>query len=62
MPETLISPNLCFNIGTLSICENVITTHGYTDIFARHLNGLGLNAVSEKTEYEQETPETENPK
>ena len=43
-------------------CENVITTHGYTDIFARHLNGLGLNAVSEKTEYEQETPETENPK
>ena len=43
-------------------CENVITTHGYTDIFARYLNGLGLNAVSEKTEYEQETPETENPK
>ena len=43
-------------------CENVITTHGYTDIFAKYLNEKGLNAMSEKTEYEQETPETENPK
>ena len=41
-------------------CENVITTHGYTDIFAKYLNEQGLNALSEKTEYEQETPETEN--
>ena len=41
-------------------CENVITTHGYTDIFAKYLNEKGLNAISEKTEYEQETPETEN--
>lgn len=43
-------------------CENVITTHGYTDVFAKYLNEKGLNAMSEKTEYEQETPETENPK
>ncbi len=43
-------------------CENVITTHGYTDIFAKYLNEKGLNAISEKTEYEQETPETEDPK
>ena len=43
-------------------CENVITTHGYTDIFAKYLNEKGLNAMSEKTEYEQETPETENTK
>ena len=43
-------------------CENVITTHGYTDIFAKYLNEKGLNAMSEKTEYEQETPETEDPK
>jgi putative mRNA 3-end processing factor len=41
-------------------CENVITTHGYTDIFAKYLNEQGLNALSEKTEYEQETPESEN--
>ena len=41
-------------------CENVITTHGYTDIFSKYLNEQGLNALSEKTEYEQETPETEN--
>ena len=27
--------------------ENVITTHGYTDIFV-HLNGLGLNACLKK--------------
>ena len=43
-------------------CENVVTTHGYTNIFAKYLNEKGLNAVSEKTEYEQETPETENQK
>ena len=43
-------------------CENVITTHGYTDIFAKYLNEKGLNAMSEKTEYEQETPETQDPK
>ena len=41
-------------------CENVITTHGYTDIFAKYLNEQGLNALPEKTEYEQETPEIEN--
>ncbi len=51
--------------GLLSVinsteCENVITTHGYTDIFAKFLNEQGLNALSEKTEYEQETPEIEN--
>ena len=43
-------------------CENVITTHGYTDIFAKYLNEKGLNAMSEKTEYEQETLEAEDPK
>ncbi len=37
-------------------CENVITTHGYQEIFARYLREeMGLNAVSEKTSYEGET-------
>ena len=39
-----------------------IRDSGYTDIFAKYLNEKGLNAISEKTEYEQETPETEDPK
>ena len=29
--------------------ENVITTHGYTAIFSRYLNEIGINAVEEKT-------------
>ena len=43
----------------------VITTHGYQDIFARYLREeKGLNAISERTQYEGETlnesePETE---
>lgn len=37
-------------------CENVITTHGYQDIFARYLREeRGLNAISERTQYEGET-------
>jgi putative mRNA 3-end processing factor len=37
-------------------CENVITTHGYQDIFARYLREeKGLNAISERTQYEGET-------
>ena len=39
-------------------CENVITTHGYTDIFAQYLREKGWNARAEKTQYEVETPET----
>ncbi|MGJ8683288.1 MAG: ligase-associated DNA damage response exonuclease [Nonlabens sp.] len=36
-------------------CENVITTHGYQDIFARYLREeKGLNAISERTQYEGE--------
>lgn len=36
-------------------CENVITTHGYQEIFARYLREeKGLNAISEKTAYEGE--------
>ena len=39
-------------------CEDVITTHGYTDIFAQYLREKGWNARTEKTQYEAETPET----
>ncbi|WP_124978746.1 ligase-associated DNA damage response exonuclease [Nonlabens xiamenensis] len=36
-------------------CENVITTHGYQEIFARFLREeKGLNAISERTQYEGE--------
>lgn len=36
-------------------CENVITTHGYQEIFARYLREeKGLNAISERTQYEGE--------
>ena len=38
-------------------CENIITTHGYTDIFAQYLCEQGWNARTEKTQYEAETPE-----
>ncbi len=34
--------------------SRVITTHGYTDIFARHLRGKGLEAITEKTSFEGE--------
>ena len=39
-------------------CENVITTHGYTDLFAQYLREQGWNARTEKTQYEAETLET----
>ena len=39
-------------------CENVITTHGYTELFAQFLRGEGWNARTEKTQYEGETLET----
>jgi putative mRNA 3-end processing factor len=38
-------------------CENVITTHGYTDLFAQYLREQGWNAKTEKTQYEGETLE-----
>lgn len=38
-------------------CENVITTHGYTDLFAQYLSANGWNAKTEKTQYEGETLE-----
>ena len=38
-------------------CENIITTHGYTEIFAQYLREQGWNAWTEKTQYEVETKE-----
>jgi putative mRNA 3-end processing factor len=36
-------------------CEKVIATHGYTEIFARYLREeMGLDARTEKTQYEEE--------
>lgn len=35
--------------------ENIYVTHGYTDIFARHLNDIGLNAQVVPTQFEGET-------
>ena len=40
-------------------CENVITTHGYTELFSKYLNENGWNAKTERTAYESETPEIE---
>jgi putative mRNA 3-end processing factor len=41
-------------------CENVITTHRYQEIFAKFLREeKGLNAISEKTQYEGENSELE---
>ena len=40
-------------------CEDIITTHGYTDIFARYLKENGWNARTEKTKYEVETIDSE---
>ncbi|NNE25624.1 MAG: ligase-associated DNA damage response exonuclease [Saprospiraceae bacterium] len=40
-------------------CENVITTHGYTDVFAQYLNSKGWNARTEKTEFSTETADGE---
>ena len=37
--------------------ENVICTHGYTDIFSRYLTSIGYNAKVATTEYEGETTE-----
>ena len=38
-------------------CENVITTHGYTELFAQYLKEQGWNARTQKTQYESETEE-----
>ena len=38
-------------------CENVIATHGYSDIFSQYLRELGYNAYSGKTQYEGELAE-----
>lgn len=44
-------------------CENVITTHGYQDIFARFLREeKGLNASSERTQYEGENADLDTDK
>tara|TARA_B100000963_G_scaffold325800_1_gene312310 strand:+ start:4962 stop:5960 length:999 start_codon:yes stop_codon:yes gene_type:complete len=40
-------------------CEDIITTHGYTDIFAHYLKENGWNARTEKTQYEVETIDSE---
>ena len=39
-------------------CEKVITTHGYTDLFAQYLREHGWDAAAEKTQYQGETLET----
>jgi putative mRNA 3-end processing factor len=39
-------------------CERVITTHGYTDIFAQYLREQGWDAITEKTEFEGESIDT----
>lgn len=39
--------------------ENIYVTHGYTDIFARHLNTLGYNAEIVPTQFEGEPPASE---
>ena len=39
--------------------ENIYTTHGYTDIFARYLNDLGYNAETVSTEFAGETLDQE---
>ena len=39
-------------------CENIVTTHGYTEIFAQYLREQGWNARTEKTQYEVEMHET----
>tara|TARA_R110002124_G_scaffold17532_3_gene73197 strand:+ start:45925 stop:46947 length:1023 start_codon:yes stop_codon:yes gene_type:complete len=39
-------------------CEKVIATHGYTDIYSRYLREeMGLDARTEKTQYEEEGAE-----
>ena len=35
--------------------ENIITTHGYTEIFAQYLRGIGYNAQSQFTEFTGES-------
>lgn len=40
-------------------CERVIVTHGYTSVFARWLQGKGLQAEEAKTEYAGELAETD---
>ena len=39
--------------------ENVYVTHGYTDIFARHLNGIGYNAAIVETDFQGEAAQSE---
>jgi putative mRNA 3-end processing factor len=39
--------------------EKVICTHGYTDIFSKYLRSIGLDARTEKTQYEGELLEAE---
>lgn len=41
--------------------ENIYVTHGYTDIFARHLNDIGLNAQVVPTEFEGEILDASEP-
>jgi len=40
-------------------CEKVITTHGYTHLFAQYLREQGYDAITEKTAFEAETPAEE---
>jgi putative mRNA 3-end processing factor len=39
--------------------EKVICTHGYTDIFSKYLRSIGLDARTEKTQFEGEVLESE---
>jgi putative mRNA 3-end processing factor len=44
----------------LTGAENIITTHGYTDIFTEWLKEKGFNAVTEKTAFEGENIDTDD--
>jgi len=39
--------------------ENIYVTHGYTDVFARHLNSIGYNAAIVETAFEGDSEETD---
>ena len=38
--------------------QTVITTHGYTNVFSRYLNEIGINAIEEKTLFTGESIDT----
>lgn len=43
----------------LTGAENIYVTHGYTDIFARHLRGIGYNVAIVETDFQSEAAQSE---